>query len=62
MRSVAFHKPSYLESREPVNPDRTDARANLLAGLVLIGMLALSLLGLATLIGLVGYGVHLIFA
>lgn len=62
MRSVAHHKPLYLNLRKSVKPNRTDARANILAGLMLLGVLILSLLGLATLIGLAGFAIHLIFA
>ncbi len=62
MRLTAYHSPSYLTARQPVKQDRTNVRANLLAGVMLFGLLSLSLLGLATLIGLVGYGIHLIFA
>jgi hypothetical protein len=51
-----------LTAQQPVKRNRADARANLLAGLMVLGLLSLSLLGLATLIGLLGYGIHLILA
>lgn len=62
MRSRPFYAVPYLIEQQPVTQDRTDVRANLLAGLMLLGLLSLSLLGLATLVGLLGYGIHLILA
>jgi hypothetical protein len=62
MRSTRFYAIPYLTEEQPAKQDGADVRANFLAGLMLLGLLSLSLLGLATLVGLVGYGIHLILA
>jgi hypothetical protein len=54
-----YHDPSYLTVQQTVKYDPVDVRANILAGLVLIGLATLSMIGLVTVVGLVGYGIHL---
>jgi hypothetical protein len=53
------HDLTYLTVRQTVKYDLVDMRANILAGLVLIGVAAFSMIGLVTVVGLVGYGIRL---
>ena len=62
MRSTRFYAMPDSIVQEPEKEGGTDSRANLVAGLMLFGILALALLGLATFVGLVGYGIRLILA
>jgi hypothetical protein len=55
-----YHDPSYLTVQQTVKYGPVDVRANILAGLVLIGLVALSMIGSLTVVALVGYGIRLV--
>jgi hypothetical protein len=62
LRLTPYDSPAFLAVQQAGDQDRPDPRANVLAGLMLAGILALALIGLVTVMAVLGYGVHLLLA